>query len=352
MSRLSKTQKRILLGIVWLIPAVCVVWWATKQEAPTLPSDAGGILALVGALGLYAVATLMRAERWERILRRADVQARRADVYALTPIGYMGNNVLPARGGELLRTFLLAPRAPGSTRRTILGTILAERVLDAIALGIILVVLASSLLRGLPKPSPTVLLLGAGLALLLLIVAAVALLRYRERLIFVLEALLPMAQPTKQLWSGNGIALLVVSLAIWCVEASVYIAVGHAVGIGIGLQDGLAIVAFTNAAALIPAAPGYIGTYDAAVIFAVNAVTDAARRSVLSYLILLRFVLFVPITIVGFVLLVVRYGGIARVRAAREAAREEERRAKAETTAAATAATHAETHADPAASTA
>ncbi len=95
----------------------------------------------------------MRAERWERILRRADVRAKRADVYALTPIGYMGNNVLPARGGELLRTFLLGARVENTTKRTILGTILAERVLDAVALGIILVVLASDLLGDLPKPS-------------------------------------------------------------------------------------------------------------------------------------------------------------------------------------------------------
>ncbi|ADB49414.1 lysylphosphatidylglycerol synthase transmembrane domain-containing protein [Conexibacter woesei] len=344
---MTPARKRILVGIVWLVPIVGVVWWATKQEAPTLPSDFGGIMALVGALALYTVATLMRAERWERILRRAGVKAKRADAYALTPIGYMGNNVLPARGGELLRTFLLGSRVPDSTKRTILGTILAERVLDAIALGIILVVLASNLLSELPPPNSTVILIGVVLAVLLLIATAVALLKFRERLLFVLEALVPMAQPTKQLLSRQGVVLLVVSLAIWCVEASVYIAVGHAVNIELGLQDGLAVVAFTNAAALIPAAPGYIGTYDAAVIFAVNAVTNASRSAVLSYLILLRFVLFVPITIVGFVLLVVRYGGLSRVRAARDAAHAEQR---AEHEAAAAA--RAEKHADTAASTA
>jgi len=348
---MTPARKRILMGIVWLVPIACVAWWATKQEAPRFPTDAGGILALVGAVALYAVATLMRAERWDRILRRADVDARRADVYALTPIGYMGNNVLPARGGELLRTFLLGARAPGSTKRTILGTILAERVLDAVALGVILVVLASNLLSELPAPNTTILLAGAALLALLVIAAAVALLKFRERLVFVLESLKPMAQPTRQLLSGHGIALLVLSLAVWCVEASVYIAVGHAVGIELGLQDGLAVVAFTNAAALIPAAPGYIGTYDAAVIFAVNAVTDAPRNAVLSYLILLRFVLFVPITIVGFVLLLVRYGGLSRVKAAREAA-EAEQRAEHEAAAASAAATRVESHADTAASTA
>jgi uncharacterized membrane protein YbhN (UPF0104 family) len=317
----SPRTKRLLLLAIWALPIAGVVWWATKQEAPTFPSDLGGIMALVGALALYAVATLMRGERWLRILHRSDVRdATRADAHALVPVGYMGNNVLPARGGELLRTFLLGGRV-GTTKRTILGTILAERVLDAVALGVILVVLAAGLLRRLPKPNETLVLTGAALLVLLLIAAAIAFLRYRERLVFVLRALAPMAAPSRQLLSRFGLALLVVSLLIWLVEASVYIAVGHAVDIGLSLRDGLAVVAFTNAAALIPAAPGYIGTYDAAVIFAVGAVTDAAKSSVLSYLLLLRFVLFVPITLVGLVLLVVRYGGLSRIRAARAAAK-------------------------------
>ncbi|HEY4278709.1 MAG TPA: lysylphosphatidylglycerol synthase transmembrane domain-containing protein [Conexibacter sp.] len=349
--KLTPTRKRILLGVVWLVPIACVIWWATKQRAPTFPTDAAGISALVGGVLLYGVATLMRAERWDRILHRADVHAKRADVYALTPIGYAGNNVLPARGGELLRTFLLGSRVPSATKRTILGTILAERVLDAVALGIILVVLASSLLGELPAPSTALVIAGAAVLLLLVVAAAVALIKYRERLLFVLESLKPMAQPTKQLMSQHGLALLVLSLAIWCVEASVYIAVGHSVGIHLGLQDGLAVVAFTNAAALIPAAPGYIGTYDAAVIFAVNAVTNASRSTVLSYLILLRFVLFIPITVVGAGIMLVRYGGLSRIRAARDAA-EAEQRAEREAAVAATASTRVETHADTAASTA
>jgi len=318
----SHRTRRLLLLAIWVIPIAGVVWWATKQEAPTFPSSFGGIMALVGALGLYVVATLMRAERWDRILRRSGVQAKRADVYALVPVGYMGNNVLPARGGELLRTFLLGGRVE-STKRTILGTIVAERVLDAVALGVILVMLAYDLLRRLPKPNETVLLIGAGLVVLAVLVAAVAFLRYREQLVFYLRALKPLAEPSRMLLSPLGGALLVVSLAIWCVEASVYIAVGHAVDIGLSLQDGLAVVAFTNAAALIPAAPGYIGTYDAAVIFAMDAVSTASKSTILSYLLLLRFVLFIPITIVGLVLLVVRYGGLSRIRAARAQARAE-----------------------------
>ena len=319
---MSTRTKRLLLLVIWVIPVAGVVWWATKQRAPTFPSDFGGIMALVGALALYAVATLMRGERWLRILHRSKVETTRGDAYALVPVGYMGNNVLPARGGELLRTFLLGDRVE-TTKRTILGTILAERVLDAVALGVILVVLAAGLLRRLPKPDEALVLAGVALLVVLGLVATIAFLRYRERLIFVLRALAPMAVPSRQLLSRFGLAMLAVSLLIWGVEASVYMAVGHAVDISLSLRDALAVVAFTNAASLIPAAPGYIGTYDAAVIFAVGAVSSASKSTVLSYLLLLRFVLFIPITVVGLGLLVFRYGGISRIRAARAAARAE-----------------------------
>jgi glycosyltransferase 2 family protein len=316
----SPRARRALLLAIWILPIAGVAWWASKQQAPAFPHSGTGLAWLGAALALYALATLLRGERWDRILRRAGVNAKRADAYALVSVGYMGNNVLPARGGELLRTFLLGART-SSTKRTILGTIVAERLLDALALGVILVALAYDLLQRLQPPSTTVLLLGAVLAATAAATLAIALLRHRERLHFVLKALAPLAQPSKALLSPQGAFLLLVSLAIWCVEAAVYIAVARAATIHLGLQDGLAIVAFTNAAALIPAAPGYIGTYDAAVIFATRAVSSASRSAVLSYLLLLRFVLFVPITLAGLVLLVARYGGLQRVRAAWASAR-------------------------------
>ena len=60
-------------------------------------------------------------------------------------------------------------------------------------------------------------------------------------------------------------------------------------------------MALTNLFALIPAAPGYVGTFDAAVIFACNSL-DASGSDALAYLVMLRFVLFVPITVVGLAL--------------------------------------------------
>ena len=65
---------------------------------------------------------------------------------------------------------------------------------------------------------------------------------------------------------------------------------------------------------LVPSGPGYVGTFDAAIVFGLHALghTEAA----LSYLLLLRFVIAVPITLIGLAALAGRFGGIARMRAA------------------------------------
>jgi uncharacterized membrane protein YbhN (UPF0104 family) len=80
-------------------------------------------------------------------------------------------------------------------------------------------------------------------------------------------------------------------------------------------MEALYIVALTNLFAMLPAAPGYVGTFDAAVVFGVKAIGGTGSAA-LSYLLVLRFVLFVPITLVGLLVLVARYGGWSRLRAA------------------------------------
>lgn len=321
MNRLLAGRRSTALHIaLWLVPLAAVVWWATQQQAPTIPDGPTALAWLGGSLLVYTIATLARGERWDRILRLSDVHASRADAYGLTVVGYAGNNALPARGGELLRVFLMSSRTHAK-RRTVLGTILAERVLDAVALALILLVVAFSLIEKLGAPTPGELIIFGIIVVIALIAALVAWLRYRHHVDRVIAALRPVAAPLGTLWSAAGVWLLLLSVVIWTLEATVYLMVGEAAGIHLGLGGAMSVVAFTNLAALIPAAPGYIGTYDAAVIFATRTVTHAPKSAVLAYLLLLRFILFVPITIVGFALLFWRYGGLARLREARAAAR-------------------------------
>jgi uncharacterized membrane protein YbhN (UPF0104 family) len=301
---------------LWVIPIAAVVLWARTQQAPTLPDTTGAGLELVAALAVYAVATLARAERWHAILKLEEVEAKRADTYSLVPVGYMGNNALPARAGELLRVFLLGPRAQAS-RTTILGTILVERVLDALALGVLLVVLAANLIEKISIPHSPLVLAGVAAALIALVVGAIVVMRSELLRPRVMGFLIPLLRPTRHLVNWRGLLLFIASVAIWTLEAAVYLLVALAVNVHIGIADSMAIVAFTNLCALIPAAPGYIGTYDGAVLLAAKTVAGVSGQVALSFLILLRFTLFVPITIVGLVILFVRYGGLKRLRQAR-----------------------------------
>ncbi len=104
-------------------------------------------------------------------------------------------------------------------------------------------------------------------------------------------------------------------MVLWFLEGAVYLAVARAVELDISVTGALYLVALTNFVAALPAAPGSIGTFDAAVAFGAKAL-GGSGAVVISYLILLRFVLYVPITLVGLVILVVRYGGWARLRSA------------------------------------
>lgn len=306
----------LIQGAFSLLSLAAVVWWASNQDRPQLPEGVDAVMAMLTAAVLYAGATLARAERWHRILNHGSVPTGRSDSYALTTVGYMGNNVLPARAGEMLRVFLLAPRAR-SGKRTVFGTIIAERLLDALALAAIFLLLAYGLLEEVTVPSERPLLLAAaGVIGLVGTVVFFVLLRRWAIVTRARDFVRPMAGATRQLGSAHGLGLLGLSLLIWTLEATVYLSVSHAVELNFGLFDALYIVALTNLFAMIPAAPGYVGTFDAAVVFGVKAI-GAAGSAVVSYLLLLRFILFVPITVVGLVFLVARYGGWSRYRAAR-----------------------------------
>jgi uncharacterized membrane protein YbhN (UPF0104 family) len=294
-----------------------VVWWATQQSAPKLPSGPTEIASLAGAIALYAAATLLRGERWWWLLQRGGAQSTRTDAYSLVAVGYMGNNVLPARGGDAMRVYLQTPRARMSMRQVI-GTLLAERLLDLATLLTLFAVLTYGVLRGIDAPD------GTRLAAVAVAVAALAgvtttvvyLARHHAMVRRVLGFVGPMTVATRELQGRHGLAMAGLTLAIWTSEAATYLATSGAVGLGMSPIEALYVVALASVFVLIPSGPGYAGTLDAAILFGVRAIGGSGSQA-LSYLITLRFVLLVPITIAGLTLLIARYGGWSRVRTQR-----------------------------------
>jgi glycosyltransferase 2 family protein len=303
-----------------------VVWWAARQPLPDLPSAGTALPPLGAGLLLYALATLLRGERWRVLLHDGGAPCSRGDAYALTTIGYMGNNALPARAGDLMKAFLSARRT-GAPAAGMVGTLVAERILDAAALGLVFLALVTTLDLPLGVPGWALALAGGALAA----AAAVAWLLGRRTAAGrrARDLVLTVLAPSRRLWSGRGAALLGLSIALWLVEGGVYAVVGGVAGIDLTLVDGLYVMALANIAALVPAAPGYVGTFDAAVLLGVGLVTSAGHPAALAYVVLVRFLLFVPITLVGLVALVARYGGRREAGALLRAARPEPQPASA-----------------------
>jgi glycosyltransferase 2 family protein len=298
----------IVISVVML---AAVVWWALRQDPPRLPHGASQIGALIGAIALYAVNTLVRSERWHRLLLDDGARPTRADSYALTTIGYAVNNVLPARAGDAARVVLMAPRAAAS-RRTVVGTLVAERLLDVGVILVLFLVVGYAVLGEVGAGSlewialaSAVLAAGAAVAFVLV--------RRNER---IHDFVAPMLSSTMRLVSRHGAVLVGMTFCIWALEATVWIAVGASVGFGMSYLEGLYLVALASVFALIPSGPGYAGTQDAATVIGIKAIGGTGATAV-SYLVMLRFVLLVPITAAGFLLLIVRYGGLARARAGR-----------------------------------
>jgi uncharacterized membrane protein YbhN (UPF0104 family) len=301
-----------LIGIAISVVAVAgVVWWALRQEPPRFPDSTGEWSALAGAIALYAVATLVRGERWQSLLRAEGGDPSRTDSHGLNVVGYAANNILPARAGDAIRVFLMAPRARTS-KKAVLGTLLAERLLDIAVILTLFVVVGYGLLGEAGAGELHWILLTTA-AVVAGGVAAVVLVRRNERLHGFAA---PILSSTLQLRGRHGLRLLGATLIVWSLEAAVWMCVGAAAGFRMNPIEGCYIVALASVFALIPSGPGYAGTQDAAAITGILALGGTESQA-LTYLILVRFVLAVPITVTGLGLMAVRYGGLKSLRRAR-----------------------------------
>ena len=94
--------------------------------------------------------------------------------------------------------------------------------------------------------------------------------------------------------------------------------IAHTACVGFGMDpiEGLYIVALASVFSMIPSGPAYAGTQDAAAILGIKALGGTGAQAV-AYIVMLRFIIVVPITLVGLVLLAARYGGLGRLRMAR-----------------------------------
>jgi uncharacterized membrane protein YbhN (UPF0104 family) len=190
----------------------------------------------------------------------------------------------------------------------------SERLVDAATLVLLFAALTWAGVAGTPlgdKPAlVAVLVLAAGLAAARVYLA----LRRRGRLDAFAEKVRPLVRAGRPLLGRGGVALGAATIGIWMLEGLVLWLLGRSLSLGVSPVGACFVLVLSAFVSLIPAAPGYIGTYDAAVVFGLKGLGITGSQAV-GFALLSRFVIFAPITAVGLGLLVWRYGGLRRIRA-------------------------------------
>ena len=342
-------DRRIWLGVAVTALFVAVAF-VRLDLGETWSVAAGANYAyLVPAIAVYFVSLYVRSFRWRYLLRPfAEVRAWR--LYPVVLVGYMANNVLPVRLGELARSYYLSVREPvrGSTA---LATVLVERVFDGLTLLLFLAVTALFLpigglagrigeTRGLPPwVLATLLVLPFVAALGMMVVMAVRPSFFRSRATQPVTILLPsrMGARIQGLAArfvagfeglhrpGRLAGVFLRSVPIWLAEGVMY----YIVALGFGLQDQLggagamapailAVTAASNLATSVPSSPGSLGPFEAlAVLSLVFLGVDG--ETALAYAIVLHLALLLPVIVAGLAHLAARGLTLGQLMRRREA---------------------------------
>src|SRR5512136_3403069 len=127
-------MKRWQFWVGVLISAI-FLWWALNklnlgdfwQAVKT-----ANYLWIIPGIAIYFVATWARAWRWHYLLKPVKAIKTRV-MFPITCIGYMGNNIYPARAGEILRAVILKNRENVAISAS-LATIIVERIFDGVVM--------------------------------------------------------------------------------------------------------------------------------------------------------------------------------------------------------------------------
>ena len=299
-----------------------------EQFAASL-SQAKLPLMLVAAL-VYFLAMLIIAWRWQILLHTVK-RVRLAALFKLVAIGYMGNNVYPLRAGDGLRIMLLRREHQVALLRA--TTVIA---VEHLYNGTVMIVFILLGLAAIDTKSPTVeAIVGLTMPLVSIAIAAALILAARpallRRLVGRAVTILPrsLGQAAQRLSEDviagleglrsprHFLGALLVSFLTWGVEAGTYWLVMFAFGFELNYAVALLLVGAVNLAGLIPASPGQVGVNEFVVITILTALGLPAATAT-AYAIVTHLVIWLPPTLLGFLLLLRMGLGWADIRQARD----------------------------------
>lgn len=275
------------IGVAISILAVALVVRSVDVDATVAVLGRTAPLWLAVAAGFLLVDVILRAVRWRRLLLPvADVALPSVLGYLL--IGYLANNVLPARLGELVRCHYLGDRE-GISRTTALGTVVVERVVDiAVVVAIAAVAILVLSVRGVVAGA---VLVGVAIVSLLVVLLAIGIVAHRipgaDRVATAASRWPRVGAVAARLRSGLAVAgrprtlgeALALSVVAWGATLLAFAAAGQAIGVELSIGQASLLASGVALAAAIPSGPASLGTYELAAVRIGQAVGVPAEPS-------------------------------------------------------------------------
>lgn len=276
------------------------------------------LIWLIPGVAVYFLGVWVRAWRWHYLLRPIK-KISTASMFPVVTIGYMGNNIYPARAGEVLRAVVLKKHENVPVSAS-LATIIVERIFDGVVMLAFVFLNLPELARlthdsGFLGNIQQLALWGSGLffGALLIFLAAAMFPQITERIAFkVIDTVVPakFRDPlkgfTNRFLSGiislrspwNILMIFFTSVVIWLFETGKYWFLMHAFPFQVSFFALMLMNGLVNLATTIPSAPGYIGTFDLPGIALLTAY-GVSKEIASGYTLLLHAALWLPITLLG-----------------------------------------------------
>jgi uncharacterized protein (TIRG00374 family) len=271
-------------------------------------------LYLLPGIVIYFAGIFFRAVRWSYLLKPLGSFSY-LRLFPLIVIGFLVNNVLPARLGIVARAYILGERE-GISKMATGGTMVVEQVFDGVTLLLFAAVISLFVsLGGVLQQAVYVaagLFLGALVLCLILVYSqklarrAISMLvrvlpgqwrgRVEKWLFLLIEGLQIMRSPRKLL------IVLMISALVWLAEAGTFYMVGFAFDLGLSFHVYLLAAAVSNLAWALLMTPGGLGPFD--YFCQQTLIRFGAEQAVAtSYVIALHAVILLPMIVLGFIFL-------------------------------------------------
>lgn len=317
-----KQPHPVAFALLGLVISVSLLAWALRgvsfDDVATQLRDARPLPLILAAV-LATSSFLFRAIRWRLLLR--DLEGQEVSFAArwhATAIGFMANNLLPLRIGEVVRAWTVS-RLGNVRFLPALTSVVVERVLDLFSL--ILCLSFGLLLSGLPASTRIgdtplsraavivgaagLIALGIGIWLLTRPASAERVLRgmtpkgkLQEKMVGLLHGVVDGLKPLQRGHHLGQVALW--SIAMWGTSALSFYIAFPAFGIDVGVGGALLVIASVAFGVAVPSTPGFFGPLEAVVV-GVLALYGVPRDVAFSYAIAYHVVTFVPITVLGLI---------------------------------------------------